>query len=382
MVRQELKLHELTSRIKGTLNMYLSEYYWVKAEIANLSGKPGSHHYMELTESDPYYGTIATARATIWASTWNKVSSVFQKATGSPLRAGISVLFKVAVSYSDVYGLSLNVLDIDPGMTLGEMELRRRETMARLVSEGLLDKQKDLEIPRLPYALAVISAASAAGFGDFCKHLQENPYKFAFKVDLFEADMQGASCAGSIAAALQRVAAASVGASEAGAASVDGAGVHYDMVLVLRGGGGNLDLSCYDEYELCKAVADCPIPVYSAIGHERDHHLIDDVAHKSVKTPTALADELIELYVQEDAYLESIRTSLKTAFISHIAAMENTIALLEQKIHSADPRQILNRGYILATTASGRVAKSASEFTPGDEISLLFKDGTVKAKVI
>ncbi|MCF0174823.1 MAG: exodeoxyribonuclease VII large subunit [Bacteroidales bacterium] len=358
-----LDLYELTSKIGECVSEGLPENYRVKAEIASLGVKNG-HCYLELSQNDPLGGTIAKCRATIWAGKYAVISKKFREATGDNLKAGIEILATVQVSFSPLYSFSLNILDIDPQTTLGALELQKKKTWERLVKEGLAERQKSLEVKDLPYHLAVISAESAAGFGDFCHHLDENEFGFKFEITLFEASMQGENSPASIASALSKI-----------------SDEDYDLVLILRGGGGVLDLSSYDDYNLCKSIALCPVPVFTAIGHERDHHLCDDVAFSAVKTPTALADELISIYAAEDASIESFEERLKRAFILKISKMENDISVLESRIHSADPRNILSRGYILATDAKGKIVRKAGEVHKGDKLNILFSDGKITTKV-
>jgi len=278
----------------------------------------------------------------------------------------MSVLLCVQVSFSELYGLTLVVDDIDAEVTLGAQEKLRQETLARLREEGLLERQQELGLPALPYALAVISARDAAGYGDFCRHLQDNPYGFVFRVDLFEATMQGQAAPASIVDALDRVQAASMA---------------YDAVLILRGGGSNFDLSCFDDYGLCAGIANCMIPVFTAIGHDRDRHIADLVAHTAVKTPTALADEFVDCYMAEDERIGSYASRLKLAFLSKISAMESRVELLRTRICAADPRAVLERGYALVTDGRGVVLKGAAGVGPGDGIRVLFRDGTLWAEV-
>ena len=247
-----------------------------------------------------------------------------------------------------------------------EQELEKRRTIAKLEAEGLLDKQKELVPAALPYALAVITARDAAGYGDFSRHLHGNEYDFVFRTDLFEATMQGPAAPESIVDALDRI---------------ESSGKAYDAVLILRGGGSVLDLTCFDDYGLCWRIANCPVPVYTAIGHDRDRHVADMVAHVSVKTPTALADEFIDCYMAEDERISAFGVRLRLAFLNKVNALSSRVDLLEARILAADPRTILKRGYILAADARGRVLKSADAASPGDSISLMFADGTLDCEV-
>ena len=221
-----------------------------------------------------------------------------------------------------------------------------------------------LSLPQLPYSLAVVSAPDAAGYGDFCRHLQENEYGFVFKVTLFPATMQGEKAAQSVADAL---------------AAIDPK--LYDAALLMRGGGSRLDLACFDDYEMAAAIARCPIPVYTAIGHDRDHSVADMVAHESVKTPTALADEFIDLYAREDERLAYLANRLKLAFANKISSRLSRIDELERRIREADPRKVLQRGYSLIVDEGGHIVKEAASVKPGDKLRIMLADGTIEVNV-
>ena len=276
-------------------------------------------------------------------------------------------MFEVQVNYSELYGVSLIIQDIDFQATIGDAELRRRQTLERLEKEGLLDLQKEFALPRLPYRLAVVSAPDAAGYGDFRRHLLENEFGFAFDVTLFEATMQGDKAPASIAEALERI-----------AGQEDG---RFDAALILRGGGSMLDLACFDDYELCAAIARMPVPVFTAIGHDRDVHAADMVACTSVKTPTALADLFIDAVAAEDELISSFLSRLKLAFMAKLAVREERVSRLETRIAAANPRLLMERGYTLVTGPSGALLRSASGVVPGDTIKVLFPDGILNCTV-
>jgi len=360
-----IDLYTLQSSLKLGLEDLFPEKIWVRAEIASVSVKAGGHCYLDLSQSDER-GMVARARAVIWRSKYGQLGRYFAEATGSPLQAGMSVLVRVLVTYSELYGLALTIDDIDPQFTLGEQEMEKRRTIARLEAEGLMDRQKELAASALPYALAVITARDAAGYGDFSRHLHGNEFGFVFRTDLFEATMQGTSAPESISEALD---------------AVEASGTAYDAVLILRGGGSVLDLACFDDYGLCRRIALCPIPVYTAIGHDRDHHVADMTAYSYVKTPTALADLFIDCYMAEDERISSFSSRLRMAFTNKVNALSSRIDLLEARIRAADPRAILKRGYLLAADARGRVLKSAAAAAPGELISLMFSDGTLDCEV-
>lgn len=250
---------------------------WLVAETSDLRCT-GGHCYMELIDKDETTGSPrARARATIWASRFARLNAEFRAATGSPLTSNIKIMVQATATFHPVYGLSLNITDVNPEYTLGDLLRRRREMIARLQAEGILNCNRELQWPPVPWRIAVISAAGAAGYGDFIDQLYNNIYRLRFSTRLFEARMQGEDTAPSIIAALERIAAADES---------------YDCVVIIRGGGATGDLAAFDNYELAANIALFPLPVIVGIGHERDITLLDYVANMRVKTPTAAAEWL------------------------------------------------------------------------------------------
>ena len=360
-----IDLYELQTRLKNGIEAAFPSKLWLKAEISAMKVRPAGHCYMELSQSSET-GLVAKAQAVIWSSKFRFLAPFFKSVTGSDMSEGMNVLVLVSVNFSQFYGLSLVIDDIDPSFTVGEKEQQRRLTIARLEAEGLMELQKELPMPVLPYRLAVISASDAAGFRDFTRHLLENDYGFVFRSELFPAVMQGSAAPSSIIGALESIAQSDT---------------PYDLVLVMRGGGAKLDLACYDDYDLAAAIARFPVPVFTAVGHDQDHHVCDMVAYGYMKTPTAMADELIGYYADEDARLLSFGSRLKLAFLNKISRMESQVQMLETRIRSADPRNILRRGYVLALDSSGVPFKKAADKSCGDEVSLMFADGTLECRV-
>lgn len=382
-----IELAEFQSMIGEGLEGLFPGRFWVKAEIREWSPRSNGHCYLSLTQTADGR-TVAECRATIWRNRYQMLKTFFEETTGTELRAGITVVVSVQVNFHAVYGYSLNIDDIDPSFTLGEKALQRQRTIERLTAEGYLEMQKELCLPALPYRLAVISSPTAAGLGDFRNHLLDNEYGFKFRIDLFESTMQGESAPPSIISAIEAVA-----ASEK----------PYDAVLILRGGGSELDLACFDDYSLAVAIATCPVPVFTAIGHDRDYHIADMAANRHLKTPTALADELIDCYIAEDeaiaALVRRIRNAaakraadmaaradglfarLRFAAGARISSEESRIGIIEAKIAAADPRTLLSRGYVIVAGPDGRRLKSSSSVSAGDGISVRFADGTVRAVV-
>ena len=387
MEKEFIDLLGLQQRLKKGIESLFPERIWVRAEVSAVKARNGGHCYLELSQSDSK-GLVAKSSAIIWSSRYRFIAPYFESVTGSPISEGMTVLMEVQVNFSELYGFSLIVNDIDPEYTLGAKELERQKAIERLVKEGIMDMQKELALPALPYHLAVISAEDAAGYRDFMRHVAENPYGFTFDVELYPALMQGVDCPSSIIAALD---------------AVMDSGKTYDAVLVLRGGGSKLDLACFDNYDLAAAIAQYPLPVLTAIGHDQDFHVCDMVSCIHVKTPTALADLLIDMYADEDARLISFQNRMRLAFSSRLASedarvdmlrtrirggfamkmnvMESALRVLEARIVAADPRKILERGYVLAVDEEGVVLKAASGCRPGGKVTMMFTDGTLHATV-
>ena len=385
MEKDWLELSELLTRIKEDVADAFPDRYWVKAEISSWSPRANGHCYLNLSESERGK-QVADIRAMIWKWNYPQLKAFFESETGQPLQAGITVLVRVQVHFDPVFGMSLFIDDIDPAFTVGEQALARKIAIERLTAEGYLDMQQELVLPRLPYRLAVITSKTAAGYGDFRKHLFENEAGYAFQVDLYEALVQGDSAPASMISALQE-------AQER----------PYDAVLILRGGGGVTDLSCFDDYDLAVAIATCPVPVVTAIGHERDYHIADMVANRFVKTPTALADLFLDAYAAEDALLDGFEGRIRRAVSDRLGGMlrkvdaavhrlqfaavtrvNRELAALDLKeavIQASDPRKILSLGYALVTGKDGKVLKSAAPVGTGDRIGVRFSDGALSATV-
>lgn len=271
-----LQLQELLRDLIAACPM--SKNVWIIAELSDVR-ENGGHCYMELLQKDPDTGaTVAKARATIWANTWRSIRAKFMAETGQPFRSGLQVMVCVTAGYHPLYGMNLNISAVNPQFTLGERERRRREILERLAKEGIAEENKRLELPRPTQRIAVISSATAAGYGDFMNQLLKNPRHLRFDVKLFPAIVQGAQTASSIIEQLDEI-----------ARHTD----DFDCVCIIRGGGAATDLDGFDDYRLATSVALFPLPVIVGIGHERDTTVLDYLACRRVKTPTAAAEFLI-----------------------------------------------------------------------------------------
>ena len=278
-MNSHLTLLELNTRIRNALQDIFPETVWVIAEISELKENRSGHCYLELIEKDGKSDEIrARMRATIWSYSYRMLKPYFESTTGQAFTHGIKVLLQVSVEFHPAYGLSLNIKDIDPAYTLGDLVRRRREIIRQLTAAGVIHLNKELTLPLVPQRIAVISSATAAGYQDFVNHLETNPHQFYFSHRLFEAYMQGAESVQSILKALDLI----YREEE-----------NFDAVVIIRGGGATADLSSFDNLELAYAVAQFPLPVITGIGHEKDDTVIDLIAHTRLKTPTAVAEFFI-----------------------------------------------------------------------------------------
>lgn len=371
-----IELSDLQSLIKRRIGHVES---WVRVEIESHNEVRG-HHYLNVIEKSAGGVIAAKAGARIWSSNAGIIDE-FRSVTGRGLEPGMSVVILVQVDYHPQFGLGLTIVDIDPSYSIGLRELEKRETVRKLTEAGLMETQKSLELPFWPTSIAVISSGDAAGYGDFKKHLDNNQYRFKLNFTLFQSLVQGDNAPSSIMARLQEIV-------QAG---------KYDIVVILRGGGANSDMFCFDDYDLCRAIAECQLPVFTAIGHERDYHVADMVANSFFKTPTALADRFIDWTLDIEAWMEDALEGLRDALRDRIAAEEKEadrtvanirfaissilqrwdtdVALLDAGIRAADPRGILSQGYVLAVDKDGTVLRNVRSKSVGDDFSLRFSDG-------
>lgn len=293
-MRNAFTLYELNQMVRQVLETDMPDEYWVEAELSEIREVRG-HCYMELIQKDEYNNTpIARASAKCWSRQWMVIQPYFERITGQRLHAGLKVLLKVVVNFHEAYGFSWIVVDIDPTYTMGDMARRRQEIIQKLKAEGVFDMQKELEIPMFAQWIAVISSANAAGYGDFRHQLSDNDHGFQFSTQLFPAIMQGEQVEESVIAALNQV-----------NRQID----HFDVVVIIRGGGATSDLSGFDTFDLAENVANFPLPILTGIGHERDESVLDLVANTSLKTPTAVAAFLID-------HLETVNSRIEEALQS------------------------------------------------------------------
>ena len=405
--RKTITLSQLQRQVKQTLTEQFALPVWVSAEISELKVNYAGHCYLELIEKGEEDAVPkAQARATIWRNRYPHVSSYFEAETGQPLTAGIRILAQVLVSYHELYGFSLQINDIDPAFTLGEMERQKNATIRRLQEEGVWDMNRQVELPAVVQRLAVVSSAKAAGFQDFINELKKSRY--AFQTTLFEAVMQGLSAEESIIDALGRVADRME---------------QFDAVVIVRGGGSQSDLSCFNAYRLSTHVAQFPLPVLTGIGHDKDQSVVDMVAASPHKTPTAVAAWLVERMANLEGWLEGAATQLHETTLRHLREAALGLERMSGELHrttketllteqlklnhhalqlpdrvadylarqrmrleqaeklteSRSPRHILQLGFAIVRS-EGRVLKTTSEVAEARSIEIELNDGTINLK--
>ena len=411
MSQQVLSLFELNGFVKQALHNQLPDTYWVQAELSDVRSNSSGHCYLEFVQKDTGGNhLIAKARGTIWSNIFKMLKPYFEQETGQQFASGIKVLVQVSVEFHELYGYSLTVLDIDPTYTLGDMARRRREIILRLEEEGVLTMNKELDMPLAPQRIAVISSATAAGYGDFCDQLRNNPYGLSFQTKLFPAIMQGERVEESIISALESV-----------YQELD----EWAVVVLIRGGGATSDLSGFDTYNLAANCAQFPLPIVTGIGHERDETVLDIVAHTRVKTPTAAAEYLIgRLYetalkledhatrvvnkveerlnwehtrlnrlseripmnvrmcLQAGHYaMKGIQHRIDVALQERLLKEKHRLQLLEHQVRTASPEHLLKRGYSI-TLLDGRAVTDISMLKEGDVVTTRYAKGESQSVIM
>ena len=407
MSDKRFSLFELNSLVREVVESEMPDEYWVEAELSDCRESRG-HYYMELIQKDEHSATpIAKAPARCWASKWMMIRPYFERTTGQQLHAGMKVLLKVYAQFHEAYGFAWIVTDIDPTYTLGDMARKRQEIIRQLKEEGVFDLQKELSLPLFCQRIAVISSETAAGYGDFCNQLADNPYGFQFQTQLFPAIMQGEEVEKSIIAALERI-----------------YDTDYDVVVIIRGGGATSDMSGFDTLALAENVANFPLPIITGIGHDRDESILDMVSHTRVKTPTAAAAFLIDhlkevldvidasqeritslalqklstlhsqfsivqetiprlfsiVKTRQEAKLDAFYQRLLTALDHRLTSERHRMELMEEKVKALDPTLLLKRGYSI-TLFNGRAVRDPQMLKEGDEIETRIEKGVIISKV-
>lgn len=432
MEYQPLSLVELNALVRQSIRSCLPDAYWVQAELSDVRANYSGHCYLEFVQKDQKSNAlVAKARGIIWSNVFCRLKPYFERETGQAFVSGIKVLVKVTVDFHELYGYSLTVTDIDPTYTLGDMARRRKEILKRLDEEGILTLNKELELPELVQRIAVISSATAAGYGDFCNQLEHNPFGFVFYPKLFPAVMQGDRVEASIIHALEEI---------------NKERDDWDVVVIIRGGGATSDLSGFDTYNLAAHCAQFPLPVITGIGHERDDTVLDLISHTRVKTPTAAAEFLIGCLRETAERLESYATffyegvpsllerqkerleqwvaripvrvhvrlqnenfrqerltkrmqmawqtrllreqhrlqvdrRMAVALQGRLQQETYRLDLMEQQVKAASPELLLLKGYSI-TLKGGKAVTDPSQLEPGDELVTKVAKGEFKSKVL
>ena len=341
-----LSLYQLNQLIKESLRQVIPATIWLRDEIHNITSNYSGHCYLDLIEKSEHNDQIiAKQRATIWASTYRLLAHKFYSATGGTLQAGMNILVEVSVEFHELYGMSLNIKDIDPTYTLGELQRRRLEIIQRLKKHGLIDKNRQLPMPRLIKRIAIISSPTAAGYSDFIHQLTHNPHGFTYQTTLFPAIMQGPQTEESILSALASIESQNSGCpilSPCFKGTSEAEGVlhssfltphfSFDIVVIIRGGGATSDLQAFDSEQLAVRCANFPLPIITGIGHLRDETILDLVAHKNLKTPTAVAEYIISRTLELDMYLLELGDRLQKNAILRLEQEKNRLTSLSAYI--------------------------------------------------
>ncbi len=425
-----ITLFQLNNLIQSTLEQQLEPTYWVVSEIGEMRITQKGHCYLELVEKEGQYLT-AKVRANIWAYDYRNLSGFFQSVTGKKLATGMKVLTKVGVQFHEVYGLSLHIKDLDPNFTLGERAKQKQLIIDQLTAENLINLNKEKPLPLVPQRIAVISAETAAGYGDFMDQLVHNKERYGFRIQLFKSIMQGEEAKSSLVSSMEMI-----------YQKQD----EFDVVILIRGGGSQVDLDCFDSYEVAHKLAHSPLPVLTGIGHERDETIVDMVAHTRLNTPTAVAEFLLSGMKAFDQQMDHLSQRLRLAvvnqlrlqnnhlirlggrldhksksLIQHLAhkhdllsqrlkmAAENHVHDMKKKLDSyqeflvtypfrilnqeqrlvsslaskialANPQRILERGFTL-TYKNGKVLKAGERVVPGDNIVTKTKEQSINSTV-
>lgn len=404
---EPITLQQLNQMVASVINETFAEAVWITAELSDVRVANNGHCYMQLVEKDPKRGTmLAFANAHIWNNRWWLIRDTFQQQTGQAFQSGLKVMLQVQVTMHEAYGYSLNILDVDPTYTLGEMARRRMEILKQLQADGVIDMNRELPFPALPQRIAIVSAEGAAGYGDFCHQLHDNEWGLCFYTHLFPAAMQGNQTESSVICALERI-----------ALYQD----LFDVVVIIRGGGATADLASFDSYEMALNVANFPIPVITGIGHDRDQTVLDCVAHTSVKTPTAAAALLIDILSQQLSHLQELQDEMtehthgrieremlqlhrmlnqvrgthislgqqlnrltlmgeriKMLTTQRLQNDQQKLSFIEKTILMAQPDNLLKRGFSI-TRLNGHAVRSASEVPQGAELQIQTADGIITA---
>lgn len=380
-------LKEVASSVKRTLNARYGSSFWVKAEMIKLNHYPYSGHaFPDLIEKQDDV-IVAQMRAVIWSADFKRIKDKFRSCGLSDLTDGITILFRASILFDEFYGLSLRIIDIDTSFTLGEMEKQRMLCIERLKAEGIYSLNSSLSLPAVPKRFAIVSVGSSKGYNDFMQIVRKHSSRFAIFTHLFPSLLQGDGAINSISEALDRI---------------NDVADCFDAVLIIRGGGGDVGLNCYNHYNLCRAVALCKLPVLTGIGHASNQTVAEQIAWRNFITPTDLADFLFSGF--NNAYLEVLNLSkqlksnadsilntnnervkmlsesLKHKIENRILSEKERLQMIERYIRLLDPSLLLQKGYSM-TYLNGVLVSSVKDLKSGDEIVTRFSDGEIVSKL-
>ena len=350
-----LSVLQLTTAIQQVLEKELEPLVWVVGELSDFRQAPQGHVYFELVEKQGNQ-VQAKIRANLWQFTYRSVAAKFESVTGTTLKNGMKVLAQVSVTYHPVYGLSLNVKDIDPSFSLGERARIRQETIAKLTQEGWMGHNARLPLPLVIQRIAIISSATAAGYGDFINQLAGNPQGYKVYHQLFPSMMQGNDAVDSLLSALDQIA-------------EQAEKLHLDAVVIIRGGGAQLDLDCFDDYRLALRIADFSLPVLTGIGHERDETIADLVAHTRLKTPTAVAEFILSSFREYEENLALAAQRLDWITRAKFSEEERKLQACHLRIQG-EGKQLLSREGEKARTSALRIQHAVKNDTKQEKSKL------------
>lgn len=397
-------LYQLNKSIQKLVNE-INKDFWITAEISQ--AQIGHHAYLDLVQKEGE-SVIAKSRANIWNVYLKGLKHKLGDSFGELMQAGTKVMLKVSVTFHEVYGFSLAITDIDPAYTMGELELQRQATIKRLEQEGLMSLQQELSLPQVVQRIALLTSPDAAGYTDFVNQLEQNSYGYQFHIQLFPSSVQGKKAVRELISQLERVARLQ----------------NFDALVIIRGGGARLDLQAFDEYDLAAAIAKCPLPIITGIGHQRDISVSDMVSNLTLKTPTAAAEHLIQRCLQFEMGIESRvmdmrqlaqsqcqaaldelndrKFKLQQEARQHLQREEMRLANLEwsfsgqaerqverqaellgqmeKRLKLLDPQRLLERGYVMAFQ-KGKPLKPDAQLSAGDELSLKTASQEVRVTV-
>ena len=380
-------LKEVASSVKRTLNARYGSSFWVKAEMIKLNHYPYSGHaFPDLIEKQDDV-IVAQMRAVIWSADFKRIRDKFRSCGLADLSDGITILFRASILFDEFYGLSLRIIDIDTSFTLGEMEKQRMLCIERLKAEGIYSLNSSLSLPAVPKRFAIVSVGSSKGYNDFMQIVRKHSSRFAIFTHLFPSLLQGDGAINSISETLDRI---------------NDVADYFDAVLIIRGGGGDVGLNCYNHYNLCRAVALCKLPVLTGIGHASNQTVAEQIAWRNFITPTDLADFLFSGF--NNAYLEVLNLSkqlksnadsilntnnervkmlsesLKHKIENRILSEKERLQMIERYIRLLDPSLLLQKGYSM-TYLNGVLVSSVKDLKSGDEIVTRFSDGEIVSKL-